>query len=92
MLRASVEYRIPLYTVTQARTFREVEMFRMVFFVDAGILDPDAWSLDTSELRASAGVGFGLTNPIPLIFTFGWPLESEPGDDLQAFAFTISFF
>jgi outer membrane protein insertion porin family len=92
MLRASLEYRIPLYTVTQARTFREVEMFRMVFFVDAGILDPDAWSLDTSELRASAGVGFGLTNPIPLIFTFGWPLESGPGDDLQAFAFTISFF
>ena len=92
MLRASLEYRIPLYTTTQARTFREVEMFRMVFFVDAGILDPDAWDLDFSEMRASYGVGFGLTNPIPLIFTFGWPLESGPGDDLEQFSFNISFY
>jgi outer membrane protein insertion porin family len=54
-----------------------------------GILDPDPWAVDPSELRASVGVGFGLTHPIPLIFNFGFPIESGKGDREQVFSFSL---
>jgi hypothetical protein len=80
MLGGTVEYRIPLYSVLQPGSYRRQEIFRMTLFTDAGILDPDPWSLDFSELRASVGFGFGLTHPIPLIFNFGFPIETGKGD------------
>lgn len=89
MLGGTVEYRIPLYSVLQPGSYRRQEIFRMTLFTDAGILDPDPWSLDFSELRASVGFGFGLTHPIPLIFNFGFPIETGKGDSLQTFSFSI---
>ncbi|MFN0006370.1 MAG: outer membrane protein assembly factor [Planctomycetota bacterium] len=86
---ATVEYHIPLYSVLQPGSYRRQEIFRATFFVDAGVLDPDPWSLDLSELRASVGFGFALTHPIPVIFNFGFPIESGQGDQEQTFSFRI---
>ena len=86
---ATVEFHIPLYSVLQPGSYRRQEIFRMTLFVDAGILDPDPWEIDPSELRASTGFGFALTHPIPVIFNFGFPIESGKGDQEQVFSFRI---
>jgi outer membrane protein insertion porin family len=86
---ATLEYRIPLYSVVQPGSYREQEIFRMTLFSDSVILDPDSYSLDWSELRSSVGVGFGLTYPIPLIFNFGFPIRSGEGDRKQVFSFSL---
>jgi len=86
---ATLEYRIPLYSVVQPGSYREREIFRMVVFTDAVILDPEPFHLDVDELRASVGVGFGMTHPIPLIFNFGYPIKSGEGDQEQVFSFSI---
>ncbi len=88
-LDATVEYRIPLYKVVQPGSYREQEIFRLTFFSDAVILDPESFHLDTNELRWSAGFGFGLSNPIPLIFNFGFPIKSGEGDRKQVFSFRL---
>jgi len=85
----TVEYHIPLYSVLQPGSYRRQEIFQMTLFVDAGILDPDAWTIDFSELRLSTGFGFALTHPIPIIFNFGFPIESGKGDQEQTFSFRI---
>lgn len=86
---ATVEYNVPLYSVVQPGSYRRQEIFRMTLFVDAGVLDPEPWSLDFSELRASTGFGFALTHPFPVIFNFGFPIESGKGDQKQTFSFRI---
>ena len=92
MMRGSLELRYPLYSVVQPGTYRKVEMLRLKFFVDVGVLDPVPWSLDWNELRASVGFGFGLARPFPLSFNFGFPIEDGPGDDRQVFSFNIDPF
>lgn len=91
MLRGSLEYRRPLYSVTRPGAYERVEMLRGVLFFDAGILDPGSGSLDLDELRLSAGFGFGLSFPIPLMFNFGFPLRDGEGDGRQTFSFNIAF-
>ncbi|HEV8113115.1 MAG TPA: outer membrane protein assembly factor [Planctomycetota bacterium] len=88
-LDGTIEYRIPLYSVVQPGSYREQEIFRMTFFTDAVLLDPNSFHLDFSEMRASVGVGFGLTHPIPLIFNFGFPIASGEGDRKQVFSFRL---
>jgi outer membrane protein assembly factor BamA len=61
----------------------------MTLFTDAIILNPEPYTIDFSELRASVGVGFGLTHPIPLIFNFGFPIASGVGDRKQTFSFQL---
>ncbi len=89
MLYGTLEYRRPLVTTTQPGTYRELETVHWGFFLDAGILDPEDFSLETDELRASAGILFGLSVPLPITFSFGWPLEEGPGDDTQVIGFRI---
>ena len=89
--RVTLEYRHPLYATTIPGTSRRQEMFRMILFMDAGVLDPDAWSLDVSEYRAAVGFGFGLISPIPISFNFGWPIQEGEGDDTEVFSFRLSF-
>ncbi len=91
MLRGSLEYRHPLYAVTNPGGYERIEMLRGVLFLDAGLLDPRSGSVDLDELRLSAGFGFGLSFPIPLMFNFGFPLRDGPGDGRQTFSFNISF-
>jgi outer membrane protein insertion porin family len=90
MARLSVEYRYPLSTQTQPGTLRQIEMFRMHFFVDAGVLGPAADTLDLTETRSAAGFGFALLYPVPLAFNFAWPLEDHFGDNEQVFSFNIA--
>ncbi len=90
--RLTLEYRHPLYSTVIPGTSRRQEMFRMILFADAGVLDPDAWNLDLDEYRASVGVGFGLIHPIPISFNFGFPIQEGPGDDTQVFSFRLSLY
>ena len=90
MLRGSLEYRYPIYSITQPGTYRKVEMLRLQFFVDSGVLGPEYGRLDLNETRASWGFGFGLTYPFPLVFDFAWPLREGPLDRTQVFSFNIA--
>lgn len=92
MLGGTVEYRIPLYEVTQPGTFRQIEMFGMQLFYDWGVYDPESWQLDLDELRSSVGFGFSLLHPIPLSFNFGFPIRKGDGDDRETFSFSIAFY
>jgi len=92
MLRANLEYRHPLYSVTRPGTYRKVEMLRLKFFLDAGVLGTSAGDLSLDDYRASYGFGFGLAQPFPITFNFGWPLKKGPGDDLQVFSFHLELF
>jgi outer membrane protein insertion porin family len=89
---STLEYRHPLVKDTQPGTYREIETIRGGLFLDAGVLDPDDFSLDTSELRVSAGFMFGLAYPLPLTFSFGWPLRDGPDDRKQIVGFQIELF
>ncbi len=90
MFGGSFEYRIPLYSTPIPGTSLRSEVFRMSFFMDYGIYDPEPWHLDADELRASAGIGLGMVQPIPLAFHLGWPLSSSDRDDKQVFSFQLS--
>lgn len=91
MLRGTVEYGIPLYSITRPGTYERVEMVRFVLFTDAGVLDEQSGSIDFGEYRASSGFGFGLTQPFPILFNFGWPLRKGEGDRTQVFSFNLAF-
>ncbi len=91
-LYGTLEYRHPLVKDTQPGTYRELETVRGGLFLDAGVLDPEDFSLDTDELRVSAGFLFGLAYPIPVTFSFGWPLRDGPGDSNRVVGFSIELF
>jgi len=91
MLYGTLEYRRPIVTSTQPGTYREIETLHAGVFIDAGILDPDAFELDSGELRMSAGFLFGLSVPLPITFSFGFPLKSGDGDDERVLGFNIGF-
>ena len=91
MLYATFDYRRPLVTTTQPGTYREIETFHGGVFVDAVILDPDAFELDFDEVRASVGIAFGIAVPLPITFSFGFPIKDGQGDRKQVFAFNIGF-
>ena len=59
--------------------------------MDAGILDPEAWRLNPDELRASVGFSIGLTQPLPFVFSFGFPIAEGQGDRTQVFNFELGF-
>lgn len=87
----TLEYHFPLYATALPGTARRSEVLRGGFFVDSGILDPDAWEIDAGELRMSAGFQFGLVQPFPITFNFGWPVIAESEDEEQVFSFRLAF-
>lgn len=89
MLSGSLEYRHPLHSVTQPGTYKKVEVFHLTLFTDAGVLDPDPWRLDPSELRASVGFSLGMSFPIPISLNFGFPVASGEDDRRETFSFSI---
>ncbi len=89
MARATIEYRHPIYSTPIAGTSRRREMFRIVTFLDAGVLGVDGWDLNPDEVRASVGFGFGLVNPLPLTFSFGFPINEQDGDLRETFSFSL---
>ncbi|HPF14474.1 MAG TPA: BamA/TamA family outer membrane protein [Planctomycetota bacterium] len=90
MVGGTVEYRYPLYTTPIAGTSDRNEVFRLITFMDWGIYDPSSWSMDTDELRASAGFGIGMLQPIPMSIHLGWPLREFTSDQNQIFSFSLS--
>jgi outer membrane protein insertion porin family len=90
-LYGTLEYRHPLVKNIQPGSYREVEALQVGAFLDVGVLDPDEFSLDLDELRASTGFLFGISFPLPLTFSFGFPLRSGEDDDEQVFEFDIGF-
>lgn len=89
MWNGSLEYRQPLYSVAQPGTYRQVEVFHLKLFTDAGILDPRPWRLDPDELRMTVGFGFGMSSPLPISLNFGFPVKSGSGDREEVFSFSI---
>lgn len=90
-LLLKAEYRHPLYTVPIKGTSRRQEMLRGFLFLEGAVLDPDSFRLDLEDHRASYGFGFALTNPLPIKFSFGFPLRDHAGDDLEVFSFGLDF-
>jgi outer membrane protein insertion porin family len=69
---------------------RDSKAFRITTFVDAGNVFGPGQSFDFSELRTSAGISGIWISPFgPLTVSFGWPLNDQPGDDIQNFQFTL---
>jgi outer membrane protein insertion porin family len=88
----TLEYRRPLVKNVQPGSYRELEVLQGGLFVDWGILDPDEFSLDTDELRASAGFLFGISLGVfPITFSFGFPLREGDDDETQVFEFEFGF-
>jgi outer membrane protein assembly factor BamA len=76
----------------QPGSYRELEVLQGGVFLDFGILDPDEFSLDFGELRASTGLLFGISlGNLPLTFSFGFPLREGDDDDTQVFEFEFGF-
>jgi outer membrane protein insertion porin family len=86
---ATIEYRYPLYKNVQPGTYKEIEMFRLTLFADAGILDPEPYRLDPSDMRASLGFSVGMITPFPVMLNFGFPVLDGEGDRKQTFSFSI---
>ena len=87
----SIEYRRPLVTQTQPGTYLEVETMHAGVFLDAGIIGTDDFELELDDARVSAGILFGISVPLPITFSFGFPLEEGQGDDTQVLGFNIGF-
>ena len=90
MLAGSLEVLWPLASQSQVGQDRPTEVFRWGVFVDAGVLDPDAFQFDLSETRLSVGVTLQMRIPLPLAFNFGFPVLEEEGDERRTFSFSIS--
>ena len=63
---------------------------RLQLFVDGGqVFAPDD-SIDLSEVRFSAGIGFNWLSPVgPLSLSYAFPLNDEEDDELELFQFSV---
>lgn len=63
---------------------------RLSLFVDAGMVYGSGEKIELSELRYSTGLAFNWFAPIgPLSFSYAVPLNDKPGDETEAFQFTL---
>ncbi len=90
----SLELRMPMISTRQRGMVDEFEMARWGLFLDAGSFGSNFGNLEST--RVAAGVAVRVRFPAlptaPLSLEFGWPVQSEPGDDTRVFAFTIGNF
>ena len=83
-LTGTVELILPLPFI------RDSKAFRITTFVDAGNVFGPGQSFDYRELRTSAGVSGIWVSPFgPLTISLGYPLNDQPGDNIQNFQFTL---
>ena len=83
-LTGTVELILPLPFI------RDSKAFRITTFVDAGNVFGPGQQFDYRELRASAGISGIWISPFgPLTISFGYPINDQPGDDIQNFQFTL---
>ena len=88
-LAGTLEYRIPLHSITEPGSYKQTETFRLTLFTDAGLLGVDPWDVDPDEIRWTYGIGLGMVHPFPITINFGFPLRSGEGDRERVFSFTI---
>ena len=63
---------------------------RLSLFVDAGSVYDNVESINTSDIRASAGIGFSWITPVgPLTFSLAKAIKSQEEDRTQVFEFTL---
>ncbi len=81
MLFASAEYTIPI-----------VKALRLATFIDAGSLDADAFSGETSDYGMSAGLGLRVDIPgFPIRIDYAKPIVEPDNTEEQSFIFWIGF-
>jgi outer membrane protein insertion porin family len=81
---ASAEVLFPIEALGSSETFR------LGVYFDAGNVFADAEEFESSELRQSVGISakwFSFIGPIE--FSYAWPLNDEPGDDVENFQFAL---
>ncbi len=79
----STEYTVPL-----------IENVRAAVFYDMGVVNPDPWDLDVSELHSDAGLGLRLNLPFgPLALDYAIPIEApdEEADQGGQFQFYLNY-
>ena len=70
--------------------FWDEEGLRFVAFVDGGNVYKDYNTFSASELRYSAGLGVSWLSPFGLLnFSYAYPYNDQPGDDIEEFQFTF---
>lgn len=68
----------------------ENKAVRMSWFVDAGMVYGPEERFDLGELRYSTGLAFNWFSPVgPLSFSYAFPLNDKPDDDIESFQFTL---
>jgi len=66
------------------------ETFRLGLYWDAGNVFADSDDYDSDELRQSVGVSAKWFSVIgPLEFSYAFPINDEPGDDIRNFQFAL---
>nr|AQQ74525.1 hypothetical protein [uncultured bacterium] len=71
----------------------ENKSLRLSTFFDIGNVFADIGSFRTGELRTSAGISVIWYTPIaPMTFSLARPLNDRPGDEVEAFQFTLGSF
>ncbi len=71
----------------------ENKSLRLTAFFDIGNVFARKEDFNADELRYSAGLSvMWLTPMAPLTFSYAWPLNDEPGDDLERFQFSLGAF
>ncbi len=69
---------------------KDAESVRLAAFLDAGQVYKDVGSFDVDELRYSAGISVQWQSPVaPIIINWAFPLNAEPGDDVERLQFTF---
>ena len=80
----SAEVLFPIPALSSAETFR------VGLYFDIGNVFRDLDTYDPEELRQSVGVSakwFSFIGPIE--FSYAWPLNDQPGDDIREFQFAL---
>jgi len=63
---------------------------RLSLFIDGGQVFANDESIDTSDIRFSAGVGFNWISPVgPLSISYSVPLNEEEEDEIEKFQFSV---
>ena len=63
---------------------------RLQLFVDGGQVFGNDESIELSEVRFSAGIGFNWLSPVgPLSLSYAIPLNEEDGDEIEQFQFSV---
>lgn len=97
LVAGGVEYSLPVYRAPMPGTWQqEIDVLRLVFFYDVGMLVPNERLYASRHFRSGVGFGFRLRVPalggIPIALDFGWPISRRPEDRTERVSFSLGFF